>query len=237
MKIKRILAISDIHGCYNEFNKLLGKVHYDSSKDQLILLGDYVDRGKDSKKVVEFVKELVYTYGAIALRGNHDQLFLDFLKKDDYWATYNFLRNGGLSTLESYGDATKEGARDNIWFNYPEHIDFLDDLPYYYETEEYIFVHAGVNVFLENWKNTIKDEFIWIREQFLDYDHNADKTIVFGHTPTINLQSTEDIYFGNMKIGIDGGCTYGFQLNCLEISDEGLKQHDVWSEKKGLGSK
>lgn len=235
--IKRKLVISDIHGCYDEFNKLLGLVHYDSSKDDLILLGDYVDRGKDSKKVVNFVRELVDTYGAIALRGNHDQMMIDFIKRpNSYSAFANYIQNGGTETLRNYiegfdsyqwYDENYRKWADEIQMLHGDDYEFLCELPYYYEDENFIFVHAGINPHLRDWKFTTNEDFIWIRQQFLDYNHSHDKTVVHGHTPCVYLHNKPDIYFGNKKIGIDGACAYGYQLNCLEITEEGFKQYHV----------
>lgn len=79
-KKNRMLIISDIHGCLYEWQELLTQVNYDSHVDQLILLGDYMDRGKYSKEVMYEVKNLVENHGVIALKGNHDQMFCDWLE-------------------------------------------------------------------------------------------------------------------------------------------------------------
>ncbi|WP_354571592.1 metallophosphoesterase family protein [Halalkalibacter oceani] len=235
--------ISDIHGCYNEFKKLLGKVKYNSVNDQLILLGDYIDRGKDSKKVVEFVKELVEVYGAIALRGNHDQMVQDWIRKPAKLTEWYF-RNGGFETIKSYIPTAEEDVwyldtyvkwANMFWTEFNEHTEFLSSLPYYHEDDKHIYVHAGINPMLQDWKQTSREEFIWIRDEFLDGDHKQNKTVVHGHTPCLHLHDTEDIYFGDKKIGVDGACAYGFQLNCLEISGEGYKTYFVESNKEGIG--
>jgi serine/threonine protein phosphatase 1 len=229
----RILAISDIHGCYDQFNRLLDKVEYDNTKDQLVLLGDYVDRGQKSKEVINFVSELIGN-GAIALRGNHDQMFLDWLLTDDYMNAYNYFQNGGIMTVISYvGLNWNEDGRDlddakkHILKHYPDHIELLQQLRYYFEKDNHIFVHAGINPHLEDWKYTSNDEFIWIRDQFLNYKHEHKQTFVHGHTPTIYLHKRPDIYFGDKKIGIDGACAYGHQLNCLVIEGETYKTFSV----------
>ncbi|WP_409971818.1 metallophosphoesterase family protein [Bacillus sp. Bva_UNVM-123] len=234
--IDRILVISDIHGCYDEFDKLLHTVKYSSATDQLILLGDYIDRGKDNKKVVEIVRELE-GYGAIALRGNHDQMFLDFVKRPHVYSNvYNYLRNGGEITLRNYindfdsyqwHDETYRKWAEEIVLQHGDDIGFIDSLPYYYETEEYIFTHAGINPHLKDWKNTGNDDFIWIRDQFLNHNHELKHTVIHGHTPCTYLHKKNDIFFGNKKIGIDGACAYGGQLNCLEIKDGEFKQYQV----------
>jgi len=227
----RILVISDIHGCLNEFQALLKLADYKPKSDQLILLGDYVDRGRNSKEVVEFVKELVASNGVIALRGNHDQMFCDWIKKP-IETLERYFRNGGLATIQSFlslnvEEELAEEIDENTYRNWataildsnPELIEFLENLPFYYETDSFIFVHAGINPDHEDWKYTSNHEFIWIRDPFLHFDHPFDQTIIHGHTPTFILQNDSNIFYGNKKIGIDGGCVYGKQLNCLEIKN------------------
>ncbi|ATF13502.1 serine/threonine protein phosphatase [Brevibacillus brevis X23] len=231
---RRMLVMSDLHGCHDLFTKMLEKVAYDPTQDRLILLGDYVDRGRYSKQVLNKVIELVNTYGAVALVGNHDKMFLDWLLTNDGMNEFNFFRNGGLQTVESYCgldffdagiDTVK--AKRFILKNFNHHISFLSELPYYHEEDDYIFVHAGLNPTYENWRLTPYSEMIWIREEFHNGKVNTDKTIVFGHTPCVHLHGKADIWYWENKIGIDGAAAYGHQLNCLEITNEGLKEYNV----------
>ncbi|WP_010497731.1 metallophosphoesterase family protein [Paenibacillus elgii] len=238
----RTLVISDIHGCYDEFVDLLSVVKYEPTDDELILLGDYCDRGFKSKEVIELILNLHKESNAIALRGNHDQMFLDALNGGD---DYIFLHNGGVNTIESYCGLNwfenYQGfdfnryleAKKFILKHYKHHIEFLNSLPFYHETEEFIFTHAGLNPFYENWKEQPNDNFLWIRDIFINNLTQVDKTVIFGHTPTINIQDEDcGIWFGGDKIGIDGGCCFGFQMNCLEICEEGYKTHYVESKSK-----
>ena len=101
MSNERTIVISDVHGCYDELTQLLERCCYHPSMDQLILLGDYVDRGPMSKQTIGYVIQLVKG-GAIALRGNHDQMFLDFINSDDRQVAQQYIANGGLSTLNTY---------------------------------------------------------------------------------------------------------------------------------------
>lgn len=100
--MNRTIIISDIHGCIEEFNELLVKVRFNRSNDQLILLGDYVDRGPASMEVVERAMKLVRQDNAIALRGNHDQRLVDLVTGDDTAIIAKFREHGGLQTLQSY---------------------------------------------------------------------------------------------------------------------------------------
>lgn len=224
----RTIVISDLHGCYDEFNALLHKVKYQSEQDQLILLGDYVDRGPRSKEVVDQIMQLHQDYGVVVLKGNHDQLFLDAILKNE---DARWLRNGARQTLSSYcnlsyppeglNQETYEEAKVLIKSHFSHHLEFLSSLPLYYETATHLFVHAGINPFYANFRDQPEDDFIWIREMFHDQATNLDKIVVFGHTPTVHLHERADIWFQNDKIGIDGACAYGKQLNALEINEDG----------------
>jgi serine/threonine protein phosphatase 1 len=232
----RTLVISDIHGCYQEFMELLNKVQYNAKEDQLILLGDYMDRGPDSKPVILKVAELVQN-GAIAIRGNHDDLFLRYLnlpKDNDLRVMY--FQNGGMETIKSFIPTIVDKPiyfekyikwAEFIKEEYRNIVHFLTGLPLYYEGEKHIFVHAGINPFLYDWKKSSRQDFLWNREPFLSNNHEQKKIVVFGHTPTINLQNSPDPYFNSLKIGIDGGCCFGYQLNCLEINHGKYHQYKI----------
>ncbi|WP_054949395.1 metallophosphoesterase family protein [Numidum massiliense] len=187
----RILAISDIHGQYNMLTRLLNKVKYRPETDKLVFLGDYIDRGKCSKEVVATVKRLVEEDGAIAIRGNHDQILLSML--DDDWSWNNWVINGGMATLESYLGRTVT-AEDDVANHlqamreqYHDHLDFLASLPLYWEDERHIFIHAGIDPELDDWRQTPAKTMLWIREKFYRAQLDTGKTVVFGHTPTAKL--------------------------------------------------
>ncbi len=213
--MKRILAISDIHGELELFNELLEKVNYNPSRDQLILLGDYIDRGPDSKGVLNRVMELKDN-GAIVLRGNHDEMMVNsvdgVLGAKERWE-----RNKGLATLQGY-DSTLNTMTNPRTKEFTGHVDFIRSLDYYYETDNYIFVHAGVEPGV-SMASADTHKLVWIREEFYE-KYTGAKTIIFGHTPTHLLWGERklDVFFGeNNIIGIDGGAAYGGQLNCLEL--------------------
>jgi len=216
--MKRTLVISDIHGELDLFDKLLEKINYNNERDQLILLGDYIDRGANSKGVIERIIELKEN-GAIVLKGNHDDLLVKSFNNQS-GALEHWERAGGLTTLKSYdSDIESMNIPDDINFN--KHAIFLENLDYYYELEEYIFVHAGIQPDLKLSDNN-PDIFLWIRELFYEM-YYGDKTVVFGHTPVsvIRGNKNHDIYFGeNNVIGIDGAAAYGGQLNCLELPNK-----------------
>jgi serine/threonine protein phosphatase 1 len=226
--LSRTLVISDIHGCYDAWMSLLEKVKFVPKKDKLILVGDYVDRGTQSKEVVTHLKLLVERGEAIALRGNHDQRFMEWVTQSGTMHDVKFIEHGGVQTLNNYCNKkwtlkelqhteTLTEAKVYIRKTYREHIVFLDTLRLFHEDSHHIFVHAGLNPFYKAWQDQPEKDFIWIRDAFVKQPTVVDKLVVFGHTKTIDIQGTSDIWFGGDKIGIDGGCAYGLQLNCLEI--------------------
>lgn len=224
--MKRTIMISDIHGCIDEFNQMLQLIEYNSVSDQLILLGDYVDRGPNSKDVVDKVIELVKRNNAIALRGNHDQRLVDLINSDSTLVRSKFLEFGGIQTLQSYCDIYNEItdeiltlAIETIKTHFGHHIDFLDKLPLYHEDKDHIYVHAGLNPNYIDWKKQPETDFMYIRDEFIQSSFDLNQKIIFGHTRTIDIHGTSDIWFSEDKIGIDGGCAYRMQLNGLIFCD------------------
>lgn len=220
--MKRLVMISDIHGCVDAFIALLEKLDFNNDHDQLILLGDYVDRGPNSKETVELVMKLVSQSGAVALRGNHDQRLVDLVFQDDDLIRKKFIEHGGLPTLHSYcGYKVEADKLDTaiafIRTQYSKHLEFLRTCPLYHEDEHHIYVHAGLNPAFYNWKEQPSTDFMYIKEDFHQHSFSLSKRIVFGHTRTIELHEKPDIWFQPDKIGIDGGCAYGLQLNALTL--------------------
>lgn len=166
----RTLVFGDIHGCLLAFDTILNEISL-TEKDTIILLGDYIDRGPDSKGVVDRVIELREKYHVIALKGNHEEIMehasgglTDYV----WWRTV-----GGDTTLFSFGcDITD--IEETYW-------EFIDSLELYHETEDYIFVHAGLkpDIPLEEQD---EDTLLWLRFPQLK-PHCSGKRIVCGHTP------------------------------------------------------
>lgn len=220
--MNRTIMISDIHGCIDHFNQLLFKINYNSREDQLILLGDYVDRGPDSKAVVDRVIDLVKYDQVIALRGNHDQRLYDLIHNDSSHVRDKFIEHGGMQTLRSYYDKGADFGIENIdeaidliQNYYKHHLDFLGNLPLYHEDNDHIYVHAGLNPNYPNWKEQPDHDFMYIKDEFIRSSFHLGKKIIFGHTRTLDIHGSPDIWFREDKIGIDGGCAYGMQLNGL----------------------
>jgi Diadenosine tetraphosphatase and related serine/threonine protein phosphatases len=219
--VRRLLVISDMHGQINAFNALLDKIDFHDTEDLLFLLGDYVDRGENPRAVIAKARELEQK-GAIVLKGNHESMMEKALVGREPAAVSHWAANGGAQTLSSYGLdlRTVYHQINNGDLELPD--DLLNDLDWivhlniYAQTEHYIFVHAGVDP-ERDIADTDEETLLWIRQPFFD-NYHGDKTVIFGHTPTMNLQPSCDVFFGpNNIIGIDGGCVFGGQLNCLEL--------------------
>jgi serine/threonine protein phosphatase 1 len=232
----RTIVISDIHGHYNKLIELLSLVNYNPKIDHLYFLGDYVDKGPDSKKVIQKIIELSKLKGVKTISGNHDELFLRWLDKNEYkFMSYTSEKTGGTETILSFAPFFQKGINDDetrtyILKNYHQEVTFLRNLPYYIEDENHIYVHAGVDLKKENWKDTSEKNFRWIRKKFLDELNHHDKTIVFGHTVTNKIRNSESdfsIWFGDKKIGIDGGIKFNGQLNALVIEENKYKSYFV----------
>jgi len=204
----RIYVMGDIHGCFDKFSTLMDKVKPDLTKETMVFLGDYIDRGPASYHVVEHVMKLKKNYpNVITLMGNHERVLLDFLHGVD---PILFLQNGGEETLLSYSNQCHD-KRGEIFIP-SEHLDFFRNLSLYYETQDYIFTHAGLSptVLLTEQK---EEDLLWIREEFIYSSHDFGKLVVFGHTPFL------DPFVGFNKIGIDTGAVFGNVLTCLILPE------------------
>lgn len=216
---ERIFVIGDIHGCLNKLEQLWDRIDPRPGKDQLVFLGDYVDRGEDSSGVLDYLLQLRQTYtDTIFLMGNHEKMFMDFLEGVDRAL---FIYNGGESTLRSYLGrvenflGTMQGTTDDEALDLlvPEHHRaFLQDLHHYYETEDYIMVHAGLKHGISLDKQSL-DDLVWIREEFIYSEEDFGKRVIFGHTPFVR-----PLVLPN-KIGIDTGAVYGNNLTCVILPD------------------
>ncbi|RJE90298.1 serine/threonine protein phosphatase [Paenibacillus sp. 1011MAR3C5] len=223
--MSRTIMISDIHGCLEPFERLLEKVRYAPEQDRLILLGDYVDKGPQSREVVEAVMGLVKRHGAIALRGNHDQRLVDLIRGNDPVVLHKFAEHGGPPTLQSYTgfsevtERSREEVRRIMEEQYASHLDFLAGLPLYLEDDRHIYVHAGLRPGMSDWTLQSEHDFMYIKDEFYLHPTTVDKTVIFGHTITTKLHAKADVWFAGDKIGIDGGCSIGLQLNALLFED------------------
>lgn len=203
-----IFAIGDIHGCHAPLIKLLSRIPIDWSRDQLIFMGDYIDRGPKSFEVVDYLIGLKARHpGIVFLRGNHEQMLADYLSGKD---RMTYLYNGGQQTLESY----MKHAAPTMPYPIPDqHLRFFESLALFHETEHYIFVHAGLRQDVPLDQQGPED-LLWIREKFIYTKQSFGKRVVFGHTPF-----DKPLVEPN-KIGIDTGAVFGNKLTCLQLPEE-----------------
>ena len=179
MEYQRILAIGDIHGRFDRLSRVFNKINF-GSKDLLILLGDYIDRGNENLHCLQWAMRISKLPNVIALRGNHEQMMLYYYLLGTYESTI-WLPNGGKLTKAEIDEWSKTNP-DFL----KEALKFIDKRPYYYRTyingQEYIFCHAGLKpgVPLEN--QTV-ESILWIREEFYN-EYNGTAEVVVGHTPT-----------------------------------------------------
>lgn len=205
MESERLFIVGDIHGCLDPLKRMMDKIDWRPEEDGLIFLGDYIDRGVNSKGVVDYIIEISNSSPLVqCLMGNHENILLDFLNSGD---PRLLLLNGGITTLESY-QVEEKGEKEAL---IPaEHVAFFESLFLYIELDEYYVVHAGFRPGVEVEKQATED-LIWIREPFIFSDYDFGKKVIFGHTPL-----AEPLVMDN-KIGLDTGAVYGNKLTCLEI--------------------
>ncbi len=200
--------IGDIHGSFHSFTALLRRI--EGRVDTIVLLGDYVDRGPFSKEVVDAIIALQQRHPrVIALMGNHDYMFKQFLNKRN---TPLFLQVGGKQTLRSYGILNEAGGQNLTTTIPPEHIVFFNNLPLLWEDQHAIYVHAGLQPGLHLSRQT-PNWCLWAREQFISSSFDFGKPVVFGHTVFSAPHVTSN------KIGIDTGAVYGGRLTALILPD------------------
>ncbi|MBW4329917.1 serine/threonine protein phosphatase [Stakelama sp. CBK3Z-3] len=225
---ERVYAIGDVHGCFHELRRLLEliRTHHESrppaDRLRLIVLGDLIDRGPDSARVVRFLKNLSEATGSLSvLMGNHEEMMLASLAGDRaamrLWTTH-----GGRETLASFGfdparldngeemralaGAMREAVSQPV-------IDWLRARPLWERSGDYLFVHAGVRpgVALDRQQ---RHDLLWIRDDFLNWEGAlGGATVVHGHSIETEPQA------GRWRIGIDTGAYRTGRLTALFVED------------------
>ncbi len=212
---ERVYAIGDLHGCPDELSVLLDYLRKEEKlgeRDSVVFLGDYVDRGPDSKGVIDLVIKFSEEFkNTRALKGNHEDMMLDFLGYGGRMGQA-FLYNGGLETIQSYGISVFAPPEEMIAALPQEHYKFLCELESIIKTPHEIFVHAGLNPLRDLSAQNDGDVF-WIRDEFIANVHSFNSLVVFGHTP-----HKEILVHAPYKLGVDTGLVFGNKLSCVELS-------------------
>jgi len=209
----RLFAIGDIHGCLDELVRLLDAIPA-TAADTIAFVGDYIDRGTDSRGVVEHLLAWRERTPATAvfLKGNHEDMALAYMGFPGHWGEA-WLRNGGVAALRSY-DLDPHGSRRDIAAGFPaDHLAFFSSLQMMLHWGDFLLVHAGIRPGVALAAQHSED-LLWIREEFLEHPHDLGQTVVFGHTPHRRV-----VVGLPYRIGIDTGCVYGGALSCVVLPE------------------
>lgn len=224
----RVYAVGDVHGRLDLLKQLLGMIEkaeaaWPAERAILIFLGDYVDRGPDSRGVIELLLNgLPERFEQVFLRGNHEEMMLQSLQSAemfDFWAL-----NGGIATARSYGldiaENTPVHELDSgaicraLSQAVPQsHKDFIRNLPVKVEAGDYLFVHAGVRPEVPLNAQSDRDCLL-IRNEFLTYRGDFGKVVVHGHTPMPEPESLHN------RISIDTGAFHTGRLTAVRLEEQ-----------------
>lgn len=242
-------VFSDVHGCYAEMMEAL--TQWDREHETLVVMGDLIDRGPDSLRVVQELHALQQTYGekVVVLAGNHDQSFSRWaghahpeMMTYAYKETHNETIESCYPSRKRFKKASRKQRGEHVRHLFKPELRFLLNLPLYLETEHCVFVHAGINLQAENWRYDTH-AMTHIREPFYLSNTKAQKRVFFGHTPTSLIREdapisalfktgsdafqpeTEDhsVWLSEHgdKVGLDGGVSFGGQLNAVRVDAQG----------------
>lgn len=220
----RVYAVGDIHGRSDLLTRLLRAIEEDGANGParrvLVLLGDYVDRGAESRQVLDILLQgMPVGFVVVPLMGNHEDLMLEFLDGDPHGAVW--LPNGGLATLKSYGvdvmmgpsiSAAVSGSLRQRFADAisDAHVRLLRSLRFFHEEGDYLFVHAGVRPEVPLDRQDPHD-LMWIRREFLNWEEPLGRVVVHGHT------IREEPELRSNRIGIDTGAYRSERLTALVL--------------------
>jgi serine/threonine protein phosphatase 1 len=218
----RLYIVGDIHGRSDLLDRIVDEIHddfkgYGGCQCLTVTLGDYVDRGPDSRGVLDRLSRNPFPGKYIALRGNHEALLTDFLQQPSVADSWRHL--GALETLHSYGIAVNELMRGKGYEEAAralsaavpeEHLAFLSSLKNSITIGEYFLCHAGVRpgVPLDRQNN---NDLLWIRNEFLNSDLAYEKMVIHGHSPNEWPEVKPN------RVNIDTGAFATGRLTCLVI--------------------
>ncbi len=214
-----VFAIGDVHGCADELEELLAMLPLDDAST-VVMLGDYIDRGPYSRRVLEILMEAKKKHRMVTLSGNHEEMLREFLDGTNAQRVARFILNGGSSTLADFANDQGE------WVIPKTHVQFLEELQLWHETDDHFFVHAGVPDMALKELDPVRDrdEVLWIRRAFIGNPRRWEKRIVHGHTPVNAVEVSAT------RINVDTACAYGGFLTAIE-----LPSHRIYSVPRKTG--
>ena len=208
----RTIAIGDIHGCSAALRALLDIIDPEQN-DVIVTLGDYVDRGDDSRGVIDQLIRLGEKCQHIPLIGNHEVMMVAAIESNDLEQRDFWLHCGGQETLASYGGAIEEVPS--------EHMDFIKSCRRYYENSTHVFVHANYAADV-SFRNQSDHDLLWRHLAEPPPPHCSQKQIILGHTP----QTDGEIMDLGHVVCIDTFCYGSGWLTALDVSGDGSWQAD-----------
>ncbi len=227
---QRVYAIGDIHGRADLLDQLLSSIEADAAaspdyKSVIVFLGDYVDRGLQSKEVLDRLSSgMPRQFETVFLKGNHEEAVLHFLEDAQFANTWKYY--GGLETLHSYGVTEISLSDDPLNFENARvkfdqvlpysHKLFLAGLQSSYTLGDYFFAHAGIRPGVPL-SRQLDEDLLWIRSGFIDYDGLLPAFVVHGHTPSTKVETRHN------RIGIDTGAYMSGVLTCLVLEGSGRR--------------
>lgn len=216
----------DIHGCAKTLQHLLEEVVVPTREDRLIFLGDYIDRGPESARVIEMLLALIYSgYNVVALRGNHEQMLLDSLTDESKLTLW--LLNSARKTLMSYSRDVEAVTPELLLDAIPKkHIRFFQEMPILHSLGNSRWcVHGGVQFPIEE---KYMQQYLWLRPWESVDSIPEGATIIHGHTPIPFAEVERQVHLFGRQVNLDAGCVYaGFReglgyLTCLRLEDQHL---------------
>lgn len=189
-------VIPDIHGCINSFIALIEKIKI-TKEDQLFLLGDYVDRGNNAKAVIDYIMQLQNDgFKIFPIMGNHEEVVLN---------------NFGLEICDEEVVFGKDDDKSRIYNGNNQierkYFNFISNLPYYIELENFLLVHAGFDFDIDE-PFTFTYAMLWVRGWQYNQKSAKNKTVIYGHTPAKLSIIKSEIEIKSKKIPLDNGCVF-----------------------------
>jgi serine/threonine protein phosphatase 1 len=204
----RRIAIGDIHGCLKTLVKIIEDRIRVTREDFIYLVGDYIDRGPDSRGVLDYLAGLSREgYHVNPIMGNHEEMLLETLIDPGHLR--NWMYNGAETTLRSFSLDPDDPLTGGIVHGIPKkYIGMIEKLPYYVELDDYLIVHATFNFYMDN---PFEDNYsmVWSRDTMYDPVKAGFRRIIHGHTPVTLAEINASVHDpGCGLINIDGGCVY-----------------------------